>query len=157
MHTDTTSVDAIKLSVNVNATSTPAANEALFMVIWPHRLFSVTPVDLLVDCVTTPPAPVAYPMPAAALPSSGRLRSYMVIVVPESKVEKPNSYVPVAVKVIILEAYPCNPVVPRLTAAGRVKVYAVLVMEICNLIMPAEPDAGQFVKLKLIDPVVLIV
>ena len=48
------------------------------------------------------------------------------------------------------------PVVPRLTAAGKVKVYAVLVMLILNLIMPAEPEVGKFVKFRLMDPVVLI-
>jgi hypothetical protein len=81
----------------------------------------------------------------------------MVIVVPESRVENPNSYVPVAAKVITLAAYPCSPVVPRLTAAGRVKVYAVLVIAILNLIMPAAPEVGKFVKLRLMDPVVLMV
>jgi len=48
------------------------------------------------------------------------------------------------------------PVVPRLTAAGKVKVYAVLVMAMLSLIMPAEPEVGKFVKLRLMLPVVLI-
>ena len=48
------------------------------------------------------------------------------------------------------------PVVPKVTAAGKVKVYAVLVMEILSLIMPADPDGGKFVKFRLMDPVVLI-
>jgi hypothetical protein len=80
----------------------------------------------------------------------------MVIVVPESVVENPNSYVPVAAKVITLAAYPCTPVVPRLTATGSVRGYAGLVMEILSLIIPAAPEAGKFVKSKLMLPVVLI-
>jgi hypothetical protein len=48
------------------------------------------------------------------------------------------------------------PVVPRLTAAGKVKVYAVLVMAMLSLIMPADPDGGKFVKLRLTDPDVVI-
>ena len=38
--------------------SAPAASAAPFMVIAPQSLFSVTPVDLFVSCVTVPPAPV---------------------------------------------------------------------------------------------------
>src|ERR1035437_7351294 len=52
--------------VSVKATSAAAARAALFIVIWPLALFSVTPVALLDACVTTPPAPVAYPTPAVA-------------------------------------------------------------------------------------------
>jgi hypothetical protein len=49
------------------------------------------------------------------------------------------------------------PVVPKLTAAGRVRVYAVLVMAMLSLIMPADPDGGKFVKFRLMLPVVLMV
>jgi len=53
-----TSVAATVLLVTVNvvATVVPAA---LNKVIAPEVLFSVTPVVRLVNCVTTPPAPVA--------------------------------------------------------------------------------------------------
>ena len=45
--------------VSVKPTLVCAANEAPFIVIWPEGLFSVTPVDLLVSCVTLPCPPVA--------------------------------------------------------------------------------------------------
>ena len=58
-----TSVAATVLlvTVKVAAVVVPAA---LNMVIAPDVLFSVTPVVRLVNCVTAPPAPVAYPTPA---------------------------------------------------------------------------------------------
>ena len=58
-----TSVAATVLlvTVKVAAVVVPAA---LNMVIAPVVLFSVTPVVRLVNCVTAPPAPVAYPTPA---------------------------------------------------------------------------------------------
>src|SRR5262245_8793312 len=65
--TITTSVAAITLLVSVKATSTPALSAALFIVICPQTLLSVTPVLLFVCWVTAPPAPVVYPMPAVAL------------------------------------------------------------------------------------------
>ena len=64
IETRTTSFAAIVELVSVKATSTPAAREALFNVMLPQVLFRVTPVDLFVDCVTVPPAPVPYPIPA---------------------------------------------------------------------------------------------
>ena len=48
------SFEEIKLLVSVNDTAVAPANAALFIVIWPADLFSVTPVDLLVACVTVP-------------------------------------------------------------------------------------------------------
>ena len=58
-----TSVAATVLlvTVKVAAVVEPAA---LNMVIAPVVLFNVTPVVRLVNCVTAPPAPVAYPTPA---------------------------------------------------------------------------------------------
>ena len=53
-----TSFAEIRLLVNVNDTAVAPANAALFIVIWPADLFSVTPVDLLVACVTVPCAAV---------------------------------------------------------------------------------------------------
>ena len=53
------SVAATALLVTVNETTAAAASDALLVVTWPDALFSVTPVDLLVACVTAPPAPVA--------------------------------------------------------------------------------------------------
>ena len=73
-------------------------------------MFKVAPVLLLVACVTVPPAPVPYPMPAVALVDliddaevideaevtalvktlRGRFRSKIVMVVPESTVENSN-------------------------------------------------------------------
>ena len=41
------SFEEMKLLVNVNDTAVAPANAALFIVIWPADLFSVTPVDLL--------------------------------------------------------------------------------------------------------------
>ena len=49
---------AIAELVKVKLTEAPPESNALFIVIWPVTLFSVTPVDLLVACVTVPPAPV---------------------------------------------------------------------------------------------------
>lgn len=59
MLTITTSVAAIVEFVRVNETVAAPPSEALFIVIWPTTLSSVTPVDLLVACVTVPPDPVA--------------------------------------------------------------------------------------------------
>ena len=67
MLTMTTSVVAIALLVSVKLTSAAAARAAAFKVICPDTLSKVTPVLLLVACVTVPPAPVPYPMPAVAL------------------------------------------------------------------------------------------
>ena len=55
----TTSVAATVLLVTVNVTIVAAAKAAPFIVMVPHSLFIVTPVDLLVAWVTVPPAPVA--------------------------------------------------------------------------------------------------
>ena len=43
--------------VSVKATSVAAPRAAPFMVIWPVSLLSVTPVLLLLACVTVPPRP----------------------------------------------------------------------------------------------------
>jgi hypothetical protein len=48
------SLAEIKLLVKVNDTAVAPANAALFIVMRPALLFSVTPVDLLVNCVTAP-------------------------------------------------------------------------------------------------------
>ena len=45
--------------VNVKLTVVDAASAAPSIVIWPLCLLNVTPVDLLVNCVTEPPAPLA--------------------------------------------------------------------------------------------------
>jgi len=55
------------LLVSVKLTAAPALSVALFMVICPHAELSVTPVLLSVSCVTVPPAPVLYPIPAVLL------------------------------------------------------------------------------------------
>src|SRR3989304_6336562 len=60
----TVSVAAIAVLVKVKLTTAAAASAAAFIVMAPQILLSVTPVALLVICVTVPPAPVAYPMPA---------------------------------------------------------------------------------------------
>ena len=64
--TATTSSAAIALFVIVNETGVWCDSDALCIVIWPQIALSVTAVALLVSCVTTPPAPVAYPTPADA-------------------------------------------------------------------------------------------
>ena len=48
--------------VTTNATSTPAARAALFIVIVPQGVFAVTPVDLLVACVTAVGTAVELPV-----------------------------------------------------------------------------------------------
>src|SRR5205085_3964388 len=58
------SVAAAAELLTVKETIAAAASDALCMVIWPDTLLTVTLVDLLVACVTVPPAPVAYPTPA---------------------------------------------------------------------------------------------
>src|SRR6266851_977665 len=60
----TTSVAAMALLVREKATDVAATKAAPLIVIVPVTLLSVTPVDLLVACVTVPPAPAAYPTPA---------------------------------------------------------------------------------------------
>ena len=50
---------AMKVFVRVKATVVAAARAAPFIVIVPHNFERVTPVDLLDDCVTVPPAPAA--------------------------------------------------------------------------------------------------
>ena len=48
-HTMIVSLMEIELLVKINDTATPAASAALFIVMRPALLFSVTPVDLLVN------------------------------------------------------------------------------------------------------------
>lgn len=48
------SFEEMKELVNVKVTLVTLAKAALFIVIWPADLFKVTPVDLLVACVTVP-------------------------------------------------------------------------------------------------------
>ena len=62
--TITISVAAMNVFVSVNVEEAAAATAALYMVIVPHNLLSVTPVVRLDPCVTVPPAPEAYPIPA---------------------------------------------------------------------------------------------
>ena len=50
----TVSLAEIRLLFSVNVALVAVANEALFMVITPAGLFSVTAVLLLVNCVTVP-------------------------------------------------------------------------------------------------------
>ena len=58
MFSTTRSLELMKVLFNVNDTATPAANAAPFIVMRPADLFSVTAVDLLVNCVTVPWAAV---------------------------------------------------------------------------------------------------
>src|SRR5882762_5970367 len=58
------SVAAIAELVKTKDTTVPAAKLAALVVIAPVMVFRVTAVALLVACVTVPPAPVLYPMPA---------------------------------------------------------------------------------------------
>ena len=48
--------------VTVNEAAANAAKDVVLVVIAPLILFIVTPVVLLVACVTAPPEPVAYPI-----------------------------------------------------------------------------------------------
>ncbi len=54
-----TSLALIKLLVNVKVTLVNVLSVALSVVIWPMLALTVTPVDLLVPCVTAPCAPEA--------------------------------------------------------------------------------------------------
>ena len=54
-----TSLALIKLLVNVKVTLVNVLSVASFIVIWPMLALTVTPVDLLVPCVTAPCAPEA--------------------------------------------------------------------------------------------------
>lgn len=62
-HTITTSVAATSVLVTVNSASAPAARELESVVIEPQIVLNVTPVVLLVSCVTAPPEPVTNPTP----------------------------------------------------------------------------------------------
>ena len=100
------------LLVRVKLTVVSDASAAAFMVTCPQLAFNVTAVDLLVACVTVPPAPVLYPIALPVPASNGRFRSNIVIENPLELVKNANSNVPGCAKVITLPEYPCTPMVP---------------------------------------------